>query len=398
MEKHKKILSFLPFVLSVCVGIYLTYLVDSITLNTVFEKIFVLIFFTSSISVLFYLFKKYIGIDFSGKLIVCAILFSLSVIILCGESFFPQKKQTQITFEAVVEDNANHGQEVWLTEVKIDGKIVPISELKIVSNEGWRYISEWDDYAYYPVSNISEENNNELTIEVFCENIEIVFARNAWSGKVSYNLSDFDKNGTLTLYSHADNSIQSGEISFDLSRMNSPGDIIFCSLGAIITSFLFVYALLVIINRNFSKKKKQTPLSQNFIENTLMFSIYLLLVTVLLEIFERAYAYSFENLTLIIGFIILVLIYPYSARILPMFKKFKIAEIVLLFIIVFIVTLQSTAEIIFMKLDKTTINFIDVLTFIIAMAIIAVPILEIALFIDKRAENRFSEGEKNEKE
>ena len=145
MEKYKKILSFWPFVLSICAAIYLTYMVDLITLDTVFQKVFVFLFLASFISILFFIFKKCVGFDLDLKLIVCAILLSLSVVILSWQGILPTKKQSTITFEAVVEENAGHGQEVWLAEVELDGKTVSVAELEVLSNEGWKYISDLDD-------------------------------------------------------------------------------------------------------------------------------------------------------------------------------------------------------------------------------------------------------------
>ncbi len=396
MEKYKKILSFLPFILSICISIYLTYLVDFVTLNTFFERAFVFAFFILSTSILFYLFKRYVGLNFSLKLIASALLLSLSVIILFKDSFFSEKTKNAITFEAMIEDNANHAQEVWLAEIEIDGKSVSLSELNVLYNNGWHYMSDLDDYVYYPISSNNAENNNELTIEVLCKNIKIVFACNSWSGKVSYALNSSNEFNTLELYS-ADNSVQSEQLSLDFSLMKSPWTVFFQLLGATITVFFFVYQLLVIINQRCLKRKKQTAISQNFIENSFVFSIYFLLINIFLRMLETQYTYIPENITLNVGFFVLLLIFPYSSRVFPMFKKLKIAEIILLFVVVFIVTFQTTAEIIFMELDKTTISFIDISTFIIAMAIVAVPILEITLFIDKRTQNRFGGGEKIEK-
>ena len=398
MEKYKKILSFWPFVLSICAAIYLTYMVDLITLDTVFQKVFVFLFLASFISILFFIFKKCVGFDLDLKLIVCAILLSLSVVILSWQGILPTKKQSTITFEAVVEENVGHGQEVWLAEVELDGKTVSVAELEVLSNEGWKYISDLDDYVYYPVSSNSNENSNKLTVQVFGENIKIVFARNSWSGKVSCTLNNSDQYETLQLYSGEDNSVKAEVLSLNLSANNSPWTLVLSSVGAIITVFLFVYMLLVTLKRNIAKRKKQTAFSQNFTLNTVVFSIYLFLVTVLIEMFEKTYACSFQATTIGLVFIVLLLFYPYAFRILPMFKKLKIAEIVLLFVVIFIITFQIIAEIVFMQFDKTTVNFIDLLTFAIAMAVFTVPVLEIVLFIDNRTENRFAGGEKIEKE
>ena len=398
MEKFKKILSFLPFILSVCAGIYLTYLVDTITLDSFLQRAFVFLFFATSSSILFLLFKKYVGLDLSYRIILCAIALSISLVMLFEENFLPRQTRTVISFEAVIEENAGHPQEVWLSAVEIDGKNIPTSDLKVISNEKWTYRADLDDYVYYPVSNISAENVNRLTVEVFCENVKVVFARNSWSGKVAYTLDNTYEYTTLELYAGQDTSLTSYVLDLDLSAAGSPLARFFCFSGAIITISFFAYQLIVLMNKSFSKRKKKSAITKYFIENTLVFSIFLLLVDYLLDTLKETYKYTFEDITLDVGFIVLLLIYPYCSRIFPMLKKMKVLEILLLVFVSFVVAFQSVAQMIFMKLHNLTIGFSDILTFIIAMVVVAVPILEIALFVDKRTTKRFWGGEKIEKE
>ena len=398
MEKYKKILSFWPFVLSICAAIYLTYMVDLLTLDTVFQKVFVFLFFASFISILFFIFKKCVGFDLNLKLIVCAILLSLSVVILSLQGILPTKKQSTITFEAVVEENAGHGQEVWLAEVELDGKTVSVAELEVLSNEGWKYISDLDDYVYYPVSSSSNENINKLTVQVFGENIKIVFARNSWSGKVSYSLNGSNDYSTLELYSGEDNSIQSETLFLDLSVKRTVFTVVLTLLGAFVTVFSFVYMLLAAINRRFIRRKTQSSFSRNFTVNAMGFSIYLLLSILLMKTLKKEYAYSFSDITIFAVGIVFILLSLHSFRIVSMLRKLKIAEILLLVLVDFIVTLQIFAEIMFMKLDKVAVNFIDVLTFAIAMVLVAAIIIGMILLVDKLTKNRFEGGEKIEKE
>ena len=397
MEKHKKVLSFLPYILNTCISIYLTYLIDAITLNTIFEKIFVFVFFILSTSILFFLFKKYIGLDFSIKLIASSVIASISIIILFGESFFPQKRQNVISFEAQIEENANHGQEVWLSKVVIDGKATSISNLNAVYNEGWEYIPNWDNYVFYPTGNISPENTNGLKFNIVCKSAEFVFSCNSWSGKVSYNLNDSDNYETLELYS-ADNLAQPKILALDLSVTNSPLKTFFCLIGAMLSVFFFVYQSLTIVKHNFARRKKETAFAKFFIDNCFIFSICFLLTVVLFEILEKQYNYIPENITVFVGFLMLLIVFPCSHRLLLLFKKIKIAEILLLILVSFIIAFQTVSEIIFMPLDKISISFVDVFTFIIAAALVTVFVLTIMLFIDKHTQKRFEEGGKVEKE
>ena len=75
----------------------------------------------------------------------------------------------------------------------------------------------------------------------------------------------------------------------------------------------------------------------------------------------------------------------------------KIAEYVLLLFVVFVITFQTVAEVMFMELHKSTLTFTDILAFIIAMIIVLVPVLEITLFVDNHTKRRFLGGEKVEK-
>ena len=169
-------------------------------------------------------------------------------------------------------------------------------------------------------------------------------------------------------------------------------------MGAIVTAFIFIYLLLISINKSLSKKKKQSALTENFSKNTLVFSIYFLLVAAFFKIAKEVYNCGWGYIAPFLGIVSLLLIYPYSLRILGMFKKMKIAETVLLFVVVLIISFQTVAEILFMDPNKTTVTFVDILSFIIVTAIATVPVMGIALFIDSRTEKRFEEGEKNEEE
>lgn len=396
MEKYKKILTFLPFFLSVCSGIYLTYMVDRLTLESFLQRTFVFIFFVAAIYLSVCLFKKYVGFEFCGKIIASALILSLAIISFCEESFFPKKEERIITVEAVIEDSANHPQEVWLSEIEIDGKAIPVSEINVVSNTNWTYVSGLDDYVYYPVSNSSIENINSISFKVNCESLKIIFARNSWSGKVAYNLSGSKEFLELELYS-ADSSVQTEVLSIDLSAAKSPVKMIFSALGAIITLASFIYMLLIIINNKLSKRKIRSAFSENFINNALVFGIYCILVVALLKIFAEEYEYVPESITLDVGFIALLFVFPYASRILTMLKKMKIAEYVLLLFVVFVITFQTVAEVMFMELHKSTVTFTDILAFIIAMIIVLVPVLEITLFVDNHTKRRFLGGEKVEK-
>ena len=395
MEKYKRILSYLPFVLSVCVSVYLTYLVDLTTLNSVLQRIFVFCFFALSVTVLLLLFRRYVGLDFNPKLIASAAVLSLTFIILFQGSFIPEKRESTVTFRAVVEDGSSHSGDVGLSEVALDGVTVPVSSLELVESYGWSYSSDLDDYVYYPRTGGSAENENALTFRIYSDSMSVIFAKNSWSGRVSYAVDSSDAT-VLELFS-VEPSPEPVKLSLDLVGAESPLRIVLCALGAVTTVFTFAYQLLVIIDRT-AKKRKRSLLTEKFADNILVFGIYCLLVTLLLEIFERVYDFSLLDITRVIGFFLLLALYPSCHRIIPMLRRLRVAEIILFLAVTFIITFQTVSEIIFMDIEKVTVGFIDIITFIIAMAVVAVPILEIILFVDKRTQKRFVGGEKNEEE
>ena len=263
----------------------------------------------------------------------------------------------------------------------------------MISNNGWVYASELDDYVYYPKIG---ENENEITFRVYGDSMSVVFARNSWSGNVEYFTSSSDGN-TLELFTQ-EVSPTPLKLELDLKGDAFIIYIVFCTLGALVTLMFFVYQLIVLLDRTLKIKKKQNYLARNFLDNTLVFGSFFLALLVLLEIFERVYDYALLDMTAVIGCFVLILIYPYSSRIIPMLRKLKALEIVLLVAVTFTVTFQTVAEFMFMDLDKITLGFIDVFAFILAMAVVAVPILEITLFIDNRTQKRFAGGVENEKE
>ena len=89
MVNFKKITSLLPFILGGIAGIYLTYLVDAVTLNSIFDRIFIFLYFALCSSALIILVKRYIGLELNIKIIASAAALSLSLLLLFQSSLIP---------------------------------------------------------------------------------------------------------------------------------------------------------------------------------------------------------------------------------------------------------------------------------------------------------------------
>ena len=386
MNKLKKLKLVLTVIALVLASLYLTFLIDTYTLNTWLKRAFIFCYFLAICSVIFYFYNKS---DNKNKYTLIPILSAFVIVIIGQNTFLPTKSEHTFYVQAIESLNSEEKfKEAWLVDLTVDGESKKLSNLRNVDTVGWSYSGKDDNYFFAPSEN---NEQNILAFTVVGEELVLRFAANTWSGKVRI----FDDDGyekILSLYSE-DIGIDSLEHTLNIKREYSVFERIIFNIGAIIVICFALKTLFKLI-AHFDNKKNDS----SHIANLNVFIIYFLLILFLLEILEREYAYIPEKITLIIGFFVLLLIFPYSSRVLPMFKKLKIAEILLLLAVAFIIAFQTVAEIIFMPLYKTTISFIDILTFVITMAIVAVPILEITLFIDKRTQNRFGGGEKIEKE
>lgn len=162
-------------ILAVMSSIYFTFIVDVYTLDTRFQKIFVLSFFVLMSGLLVYLKRKYVCSSITKLSLGASVIVSLILLTIFQNLFLPREKENYINI------NATGDGEIWLTDVKIDGEPISIKDLNVLQSTNWEYNKNYDDYVYYPYVNQKE---NELNIKFLGETININFAVNDWSGTV----------------------------------------------------------------------------------------------------------------------------------------------------------------------------------------------------------------------
>ena len=383
MSMLNKLKSVITILLALLASVYLTFLIDNFTLNTWVKRIFIFCYFIVVSCFAWHFYSKCKKYRYSVIPLICAV-----VLVLIGQNIFlPSRAEHTVYIQSVDTSSSDEEttlNEVWLVDLRTDENQKQLSKLELEDILGWSYHGEYDDYVFTP-SQSSEQNL--LSFTVVGEEVILKFAANPWSG----NVRIYDENGydtVISLYSE-DPNIESVEHHLNINRDYSVFERILYSAGATIVLWFALKVLFLAVCKS-SKKKGSKCANLN------VFCIYALLVCSLLKLFNSQYGITFGGSALFIGVIVLLL-YPLASEVLPMFRKLKVAEIVLLFFIVFLITFQTIAEPIFMGMDKTKVEFLDVLTLIIAMAVAMVPVLEITLLIDKHTQNRFG-GEKDAEE
>lgn len=154
---------------------YLTFLVDIYTLNTVLKRVFVFGYFLVMCAIFGYLKKRFIKGRYSMSVAVLSAVIAVVILVVFQNGFLPTARSSTITLQA------EETGEVWLTDVEIDGELVPVSGVQINDNYGWEYNTEYDDYVFYP-KEVTTENHLEFT--QIAKEINLYFATNSWSGTV----------------------------------------------------------------------------------------------------------------------------------------------------------------------------------------------------------------------
>lgn len=228
---------------------YLTFLVDTYTLNTPLKRLFVFSYFLVICTACRRLIANYFrtrlkGHSFQKKWIKSKLLFSVAASTLVFATFqgqlLPHCQEVIIQLSAT---ETNTG-EIWLSEVVADGHEIPISQIYVVENSGWVYSEEYDDYVFYPSE---DKEENHFTIKFVAEDISLRFAGNTWSGNVCVT----DSLGGYSEYDLYTEDPETERIVHNISsyRNISMAAYIIYGLGAVMIlsySFSVVYNLLAI--------------------------------------------------------------------------------------------------------------------------------------------------------
>ena len=179
MNTHRKKL--LPGFLIILASVYLTFIVDVYTLNTVLKRVFVFCYFAAVCVVLAYLKQRHIKKATWNIRIVAAVIVSGIILAPFQSVFLPAEQEIDIYLRAGNGEDGTQSGEAWLTEVELDGVLVNLSRMDVLGVQGWQYNLDYDDYVFYP---LEEPEDNYLILHTIAEEVSFRFATNTWSGTV----------------------------------------------------------------------------------------------------------------------------------------------------------------------------------------------------------------------
>lgn len=149
--------------------------------QTVWQGIFLFFYLAICAAVLFRLFIRYVMACILNKhiILMAAIVLALAVCLLCRDQVvldIPLEQTVQIT--ALGEKAADaKGAEVWITEVKAGGRVIPLGDIPL--KNGWIYRQEENAIVAYP-------DDAPAVLQMRLERagkVEVSFVKHAWSGK-----------------------------------------------------------------------------------------------------------------------------------------------------------------------------------------------------------------------
>ncbi len=179
-------------------AVYLTFLVDVYTLNTWLKRLFVLCYFLVMGGVADLLLRRLRKrVPFSRRRTVISAVLASALLAAFSGVWFPKAQNISVTLSSVECAETASLQEVWLTEVILDGESVVLSQLDLDAT-GWSYSPEYDDY----VSRSLSGPDNSLTFQVTAREMTLRFGKNPWSGSVCV-IGPEETPRVLTLYSAA---------------------------------------------------------------------------------------------------------------------------------------------------------------------------------------------------
>lgn len=232
---------------------YLTFLVDTYTLNTVWKRVFVFGYFLVMCAIFVYLKERFTKKRNSISETILSAVITVMILAVFQNVFLPTARSNTITLQA------GETGEVWLISAEVDNREVPLSDISIKDNVNWMYVSEYDDYVYYPNS----DSYNSLTVDIWGNEIKLNFAANSWSGVVSIT-GEGGKTESLVLYTEGD---VSGRIEYQMtdkqSRSNFEKAVFNFGAGIIIWSILFVLLTWLPIDALYTKLTQYINIIKN---------------------------------------------------------------------------------------------------------------------------------------
>lgn len=176
----KKLWRTVQIIFIIAAAIYLTYLIDCITLNSNVKRAFVLCYFVIAAAVLVHLKNKYLKIR-KKKMQSRVVCGTLAVLLLAffQSTIVPQNLKQIFTIQGAGQNSASEDGEIWLTGITADNGVVNLARLQTLKNSGWVYDSKNSAFVLYPGK---KEMGGAITFEVAGKDIRLRLERNSWSG------------------------------------------------------------------------------------------------------------------------------------------------------------------------------------------------------------------------
>ncbi len=259
MSKFKKIKYVIAIVSIILASIYLTFLIDTSTLNTNLKRAFILCYFILASCLAFFFYNK----SKARKNTVIPLLCAIIVVFFGQNLLLPTKSDHTFYIQAVEVTNEKDEEtgaetpeeekefkEAWLVDITVDGNSKQLSLLKSNANTLWSYEGYYDDYFFLPNENSA---SNILSFDVIGEEITVSFGANTWSGNVRI-FNDYGYDEIVCLYNE-DPTYDRISHTMHLSKTFSTFERILYNLGAVAV-FTFVFKVLFLLIFRFIDKKR----------------------------------------------------------------------------------------------------------------------------------------------
>lgn len=208
----KKVRTVVMLMISIIISVYLYMLVDCEYNYTIYQKIFMIIYFIVVVTLIhFILLKKTAEKEYckTNRLLRLVIALSISVVLLIvlRDKVVPYYADNQtITINALGENNKESGSnEVRVSKLTMNEKEYPLDKIELTNN--WSYDADNSQLVCYP--------DRKSPIYIYANNaesIEIEFIQHAWSG-IAEVIAEHSQE-TMDLYS-SENSVYKYEMVFE---------------------------------------------------------------------------------------------------------------------------------------------------------------------------------------
>ena len=247
MSKVKYVISFFSVILA---SVYLTFLIDTYTLNTPLKRVFVFCYFAVISCLALRLYNKAIKRKVTLIPLICAVI----VAIIGQNVFLPTVAEHTVYLQAIKTSSGEEKfMEVWFVDLEVDGAEVPLSKLQANDALNWSYSKEFDDYYFKPLDNGEENANNVFSFTAVGKEIKLIFGANTWSGSVRiFDGAGYDEK--VSLYSE-DAANDRLEYTLNAVKQYTVSERVFYTSGAVAVVCFFFKVLIGLVSHFIGKRK-----------------------------------------------------------------------------------------------------------------------------------------------